>query len=161
MEKTLIVYYSQSRGNTKRIAQMIQKKLNADMEAIEIVTPYSGSYDDIIDQGKNEIDRGFLPQIKPLQANINDYDRIYIGTPTWWYTMAPAVTSFLSKNGFVGKRVILFMTHGGWPGHTIKDMKKACKDAVIIGEKEIQFDSTGGDHLETPVKEIEDWIETI
>lgn len=33
-----------------------------------------------------------------------------------------------------------------------------CKD---YSKKEIQFDSTGGDHLETPVKEIEDWITSI
>jgi hypothetical protein len=27
-----------------------------------------------------------------------------------------------------------------------------------ISEKAIQFDSTGGDHLETPLAEIESWI---
>ena len=44
--------------------------------------------------------------------------------PTWWYTMAPAVLTFLTTNDFTGKTVIPFMTNGGWPGHVIKDMKE-------------------------------------
>jgi hypothetical protein len=72
--------------------------------------------------------------------------------------MAPAVLTFLSNANFAGKRVALFQTHGGWPGHTLKDMKALCADATIISEKAIQFDSTGGDHLETSLAEIESWI---
>jgi hypothetical protein len=37
-------------------------------------------------------------------------------------------------------------------------MKALCKGAQIISEKAIQFDSTGGDKLETPLGEIENWI---
>jgi hypothetical protein len=37
-------------------------------------------------------------------------------------------------------------------------MKALCKGAQIINEKAIQFDSTGGDKLETSLGEIENWI---
>lgn len=37
-----------------------------------------------------------MPQIDPLSADISDYDVIAIGTPTWWYTMAPVVLTFLT-----------------------------------------------------------------
>jgi hypothetical protein len=37
-------------------------------------------------------------------------------------------------------------------------MKALCNGAEIISEKAIQFDSMGGDHLETPLNEIESWI---
>ena len=46
--KTLIVYYSLG-GNTKGIAQNIQKILGADIAEIEPLVPYTGSYDDIVD----------------------------------------------------------------------------------------------------------------
>ena len=46
--KKLIVYYSQARGNTRRIAKMIQQATGADLEEIETVTPYTGSYDEIV-----------------------------------------------------------------------------------------------------------------
>lgn len=60
-----------------------------------------------------------------------------------------------------GKTVIPFQTHGGWPGHVIKDMKSVCKGAVFSHEMEIQFDSTGGSELVTSEQRIEAWIEQI
>ena len=92
-KKMLIVYWSLSGGNTKRIADALQQATGADMEALELVTPYSGSYDDITAQGKREVDEGFKPELKPLRYEPEDYDVIAVGTPTWWYTMSPAVRS--------------------------------------------------------------------
>ena len=43
----------------------------------------------------------------------------------------------------------------------IKDMKANCKGAEFAHEMEIQFDSTGGAHLETPEKKIDAWIEAV
>ena len=98
---------------------------------IDTVKPYEGSYDDVVDQGQDEVNRGYMPPIKPLDVNLADYD------------------------------VIPFMTNGGWPGHVIKDMEKACKGAKCVAPMEIQFDSTGGDHLETSEKEIRQWIKEV
>lgn len=75
-----------------------------------------------------------MPQINSISVNLADYDVIAIGTPTWWYTMAPAVLTFLTTNDFTGKTVIPFMTNGGWPGHVIKDMEENCKGAAFAHE---------------------------
>lgn len=107
------------------------------------------------------VNRGYMRPIKPLRVNIQDYDVIAVGTPTWWYTMTPAVKTFLHNENWKGKEVIPFMTNGGWPGHVIKDMKKACTEASFFDEKQIQFDFTGGSELVTPQKEIENWITNI
>jgi hypothetical protein len=40
----------------------------------------------------------------------------------------------------------------------ITAIKALCGSAKIISEKAIQFDSMGGDHLETSLAEIESWI---
>ena len=82
---------------------------------------------------------------------------VAVGTPTWWYTIAPAVHTFFGQTDLSGKTVIPFMTNGGWPGHVIKDMKSACRGAKIVCEMEVQFDSSGGDHMETSEKQIEKW----
>ena len=105
--------------------------------------------------------RGYEPEIKPLDINIADYDVIAVGTPTWWYTMAPAVKTFLHQQDFTGKTVVPFMTNGGWPGHVIKDMKVACKGANVVCDMQIQFDSTGGSNLETPQEQINEWIQSV
>lgn len=157
-KKMLIVCYSVSNGNTKRIAEALQNATGADIARIDTVTPYTGSYDAIVEQGQQEVNRRYQPDIKPLGVNMADYDVIAIGTPTWWYTMAPAVLTFLKSHNWNGKTVIPFQTHGGWPGHTIKDMKAVCKGAAFACEQAVQFDSTGGAELVTKETEIEAWI---
>ena len=123
MKKLLIVYYSWSNGNTERIAKKLQSVAGGDLLKIDTAVPYSGSYDDVVDQGQREVNQGYEPELKPLNVDPADYDVIAVGTPTWWYTMAPAVKTFLHKNTFAGKTVVPFMTNGGWPGHVIRDMK--------------------------------------
>lgn len=161
MKKMLVAYYSWSNGNTKRIAQKLADETGADIARIETTEPYRGSHEEVVEQGQREVEAGFMPQINPLSVNIADYDVIAIGTPTWWYTMAPAVLTFLTTNDFAGKTVIPFMTNGGWPGHVIKDMKEKCKGANFMHEMQIRFDSMGKDHLETPESVIDQWIEQI
>ena len=161
MKRVLTVYYSWSNGNTERIAKMLQKEIGGDIVRIDTITPYEGSYDDVVNQGQEEVQRGYEPEIKPLGVNISDYDVIAVGTPTWWYTMAPAVLTFLHTENFADKTVIPFMTNAGWPGNVIKDMKTACKGADIKYEMQIQFDSTGGSRLETPMEDITKWIQNV
>ncbi len=156
-KRMLIVYYSVSNGNTKRIAKRLQETTGADIVRIETVKPYSGSYNDIVEQGQQEVNRGYQPKLKPLAVNPADYDVIAVGTPTWWYTMAPAVLTFLKSCNWKGKTVIPFQTHGGWPGHVIKDIKNICKGAAFSHEMEIQFDSTGGAELITANDRIDAW----
>lgn len=161
MSKMLVVYYSWSNGNTKKIAEELASSKKADLARIETVKPYEGSYNDVVNEGQREVERGYKPAIKPLEKNLADYDVIAVGTPTWWYTMAPAVKTFLEDNDFSGKTVIPFMTNGGWPGHVIKDMTKAVKGAKVEHAMEIQFDSNGGDKQVTSQKAVDDWIRKI
>ena len=161
MKKMLVVYYSWSNGNTKRIAEKLATETGADIARIETTEPYKGSYDDVVEQGKLDVEAGLMPQINPLAVDIAGYDVIAIGTPTWWYTMAPAVLTFLKNHDFAGKTVIPFMTNGGWPGHVIKDMKAKCVGAEFMDEMEIKFDSMGKDHLETAESVIDKWISQI
>jgi flavodoxin len=159
--KTLVVYYSLSNGNTKRIAEKIATHLGADIAQIDTVKPYTGSYDDIVNQGQDEVERGYMPALKELNVNIADYDKIVIGTPTWWYTMAPAVLTFLKDNNFTGKTVIPFQTHGGWPGHCIEDMTRALKGAKVEKAYNIRFDSEGGSRMITSAEKLDKWVNSL
>ena len=161
MKKLLIVYYSWSNGNTERIAKMLQRAAGGDLLKLDTAVPYSGSYDDVVEQGHREVKEGYEPELKPVNVNISGYDVIAIGTPAWWYTMAPAVRTFLHQNNFTGKTVVPFMTNGGWPGHVFRDMKAACTGANTVCEMQVRFDSNGGSHLETPESEIESWAQRV
>ena len=157
----LIAYYSWSNGNTKRIAEQLQRETGADIVRIETKVPYSGGYDAVVTQGKQEADSGFQPELQPMDVDLSEYDVIAVGTPTWWYTMAPAVLTFLKSNNFSGKTVVPFMTNGGWPGHVIKDMAATCRNADIAVPAEIRFDSQGGNKLETAQSEIDTWVQSV
>ena len=161
MKKLLIVYYSWSNGNTERIAKTLQRIAGGDLLKIDTAVPYSGSYNDVVEQGQREVNQGCEPELKPIDVKLADYDAIAVGTPTWWYTMAPAVKTFLHRSDFTGKTVVPFMTNGGWPGHVIKDLKKACPGAEFACEMQVQFDSNGGDRLETPESRIEAWAQSV
>ena len=39
------------------------------------------------------------------------------------------MSTFLEANDFAGKTVVPFATNGGWPGHALEDIEKACKGA--------------------------------
>lgn len=161
LKKMLIVFYSWSNGNTERIAKQLQGSVGGELARIETVNPYEGRYDDVVNQGQREVIDGFQPEIKPLKVRIDDYEVIAVGTPTWWYTMAPAVLTFLNAQNWNGKTVIPFMTNGGWPGHVIKDMKTACKGANFACEMKVKFDSNGGAELKTPQREIDQWLNDV
>ncbi|MBU5627591.1 NAD(P)H-dependent oxidoreductase [Oscillibacter sp. MSJ-2] len=161
MKKLLIVCYSWSNGNTERIAKELRAATGADLIKLETLIPYPEDYQTTVDQGQEEVERGYQPKLKPLDVEVSGYDVIAVGTPTWWYTMAPAVLTFLSSQDWTGKTVISFMTNGEWPGHVIRDMERLCKGAQVRHPLEVRFDSSGGDHMETPEKPVQDWAEAV
>lgn len=161
MKKVLVVYYSYTNGNTEKIAERLQKEFNADIRKIETVDPYSGTYDEVVDQALQETKNHYEPPIRELDININDYDVILLGTPTWWYTMASPMLTFIHHHDFTNKTVIPFMTNAGWPGTVIKDMTRECKNAHVICSKEILFDRSGGIKQVTSEDEINAWIKEI
>lgn len=160
-KKTLVVYYSWSCGNTEKIAEQLADACDADIARIETVVPYPEDYQETVDQGQREVNAGFMPEIEPLEYSPADYDVIVIGTPTWWYTMAPAVKTFIAENDFSGKTVVVLSTNGSWPGNVTADIEDACTGASFGPALEVQFDSTGGDHQETPQSQVDAWIEQI
>ena len=160
-KKALVLYYSQSMGNTKKIAEKIAETKSYDIEPIRTIKTYTGSYDDIMSQGKEEVESGYRPELHPLTHDLSNYDKIIIGSPTWWYTIAPAVASFLENNDFSGKTVIPFVTFGGYEGHSLSDLQKACGSAKIVSPKSIQFDAENLNKMAISDTELYDWIQSL
>lgn len=153
--KPLILYYSYG-GNTQQIAQRIQQRLGGDLARIQPVVPYPEDYNAVVDQGKREVRDGTTPELQPLEVDPGDYDVVFLGTPVWWYTFAPAVKTFLVQNHLAGKTVHPFVTDGGWIGHTVEDLAKACSGAKLGRAIDIRFN---GADLSTPVSEIDRWMD--
>lgn len=155
--KALIIYYSFG-GNTEKIAKMIEKETGADVLKIDTAEPYIGSYNETVEQGQREISSGFLPELKPFNADFDKYGTVIIGSPVWWYTYAPAMHSFLSKVNLSGKTVYPFATNGGWIGHTFEDFAAALPDCTVKKGLNVRFDEAA---LRTSQSEIIAWAKQI
>ena len=129
--KTLVIYYSYGH-HTRDVAEMIEDRLSCDIEEILPVKPYTAIYQDLVNATENNREIRKTPDIRPLKVDINNYDRIIIGTPVWWYTMAEPVRTFLMENDFSGKEILVYATDAGWIGTTFSDMQE------LIGENKIK-----------------------
>ena len=136
--KSIVIYYSYG-GNTRKIAKKVADVTGADLAEIDTVKPYTGSYNEVVDQGQREVNRGFCQEIKPFNVDLKQYDSIILGTPVWWYTFAPAMNSFLQNVNLSGKSVYPFATNGGWIGHTFEDFEKKCKNADVHAGLNVRF----------------------
>lgn len=111
-QKVLVVYYSWG-GNTRVVAEKIKAQLGADIVEIVPETAYPTDYSECVAQARKETKENFRPAIKTKIYNLGDYDVILVGTPNWCSTIAPPVATFLEQNKFNGKKMALFVTHGG------------------------------------------------
>lgn len=155
--KCIVIYYSYG-GNTRRVAEEIGQALGADLAELETVQPYTGSYDDVVNQGQREVDSGFLPALKQLNVDLDQYDTVVLGSPVWWYTFAPAMNSFLHSADLAGKTVCPFATNGGWIGHTFQDFKAACPGARVQAGLNVRFQE---DRQLTPGADIQRWANSL
>ena len=111
-KKILIAYFSHT-GNTRVFAEAIQKQVGGSLWAIEPQDAYPKNHNQVVEQAKGEINSKFAPKLAKKIANIRDYDIIFIGTPIWWYTVAPPVRTFLTEYDLADKTIIPFSTHKG------------------------------------------------
>ena len=103
----LLVYYSRS-GNTEALAREIARKLAADIIRIESAA-YSLDYRGWR-RASRDADSEVLAQIEPEVVDLSPYRLVFLGSPIWWYRPAPPLWTFVEKNDFSGKPIILFNT---------------------------------------------------
>ena len=130
--KVLVLYYSQT-GTTQKVAETLAASLGADIEAIEAVVPYAGSFEETIGRCKEEMESGTLPELKPLTSDLGAYDVIFLGYPIWFGTCAPPMKALLATAVFAGKKIVPFCTFGsGGLDSSVRDITTALPDATIL-----------------------------
>lgn len=80
------------------------------MVELKPIKPYSTNYQEVVDDEQNSGANNIIPEIQKVDVNLNKYDKIIIGTPTWWGIAAWPVNTFVKENNFDGKTVIPFCT---------------------------------------------------
>ena len=119
-QKKLVLYFSET-GSTKTVAEELQRQLQADIECIEAVTPYTGNFGETMQRGQREMQSGELPALKPLKSKLADYDVIFLGYPIWFGTYATPIATLVRDNDFAGKTIVPFCTFGSGGLNTSTD----------------------------------------
>ena len=168
-EDVLIVYLTRT-GNTKAVAEIIRNEVGGTMVRVEPETPYPENYEKIVSQVDRENERGYVPPLETTVENIQSYDVVFLGFPTWDLQLPPPMKSFLHDHDLSGRTVIPFNTNGGYGvGSSFRTVDDLCPNSEI---KE-GFSTRGGlerDGIYLAIKgerrnevhaEVTDWLKRI
>jgi flavodoxin len=145
MSKTLVAYYSRS-GHTQRIAEMLAKRLGADVEAIQDGSQRSGPGGFL--RSAVEALFGMEPELQPIQHPPKDYDLVLVGTPVWFGHVSSPVRRYLRDHRDEIRRAAFFCTQGGRSAqHAFTDMGQVLarqpEGTLSLGDWDIEHDGCG------------------
>lgn len=158
MSKILVAYFSAS-GTTGNVARNLAEAAGADIYEIRPEVPYTKADLNWMDKkSRSSIemnDKNFRPDIADKNANIADYDTIFLGFPIWWYVAPTIINTFLESYDFSGKKIILFATSGGSGfGETIDGLKKSVATDTVILKGKLLNGRKSADDLKRWVQEV-------
>ena len=139
MEKILVSYFSAT-GSTKRLAENIADVLNADVFEIEPEVKYTKEdlkWPDKSNRSFMEMkDKNFRPLVSKKLTNSEDYNKVLLGFPIWYYTAPTIVNTFIEENDLTGKDVYVFATSGATPvDKSFKDLQKTYPNINFVSGK--------------------------
>lgn len=135
MSKTLVVYFSAT-GTTEKLAKKLSSVTGGDLHEIVPETLYSSAdldWHNKMSRSSIEMEnKAFRPPVVNEVEHMEQYDKIYIGFPIWWYVAPTIINTFLEKYNLEGKTVIPFATSGGsGMGNTNKELSVSCVGADL------------------------------
>ena len=161
MTDTLIIYYSFT-GNSKKVAEYVKNKIKADILELEPLVPFSNDYNTVVQEWQNnDIKRDV--EIKEINKDLTNYQKIVLITCTWWYGISPVMKKFLKQYDLSNKDIIVASSNAGWIGQSFDDYKKLLPNSNIKGELDLVFSAKDneGDKMLIPEKEIDDLLEKL
>ncbi|MGN0034264.1 MAG: flavodoxin [Coriobacteriales bacterium] len=154
----IVVYYSRTgqnyrngsivelkKGNTERVAEYIAQATGAELFQIETVEPYPVDYMECTEVARREQDEDARPELKSYDADLDAYDTIFVGYPSWWGSCPMCVFSLLERFDLSGKTIAPFCTNeGSGMGASERDLKAVCPGATVVRGLSVFGSDVGG-----------------
>ena len=158
MGKKLVAYFSAS-GVTENLSKDLAAVAGADLYEIKPAVLYTEADLDWKDkESRSSVemrDLAFRPPIADKDANIADYDVIFVGFPIWWYIAPTIINTFLESYDFSGKTIVAFATSGSsLMGETVEKLKPSVSDTAIFKEGKLLKSRTINEDLAA-------WVESL
>ncbi len=159
MAKNLIAYFSAS-GTTENIAKHMATASGADIYEITPAVPYTDADLNWMNKkSRSSIemnDKNSRPEIVNGNANVQEYDTIFVGFPIWWYVAPTIINTFLEANDFAGKKIVLFATSGGSGfGKAVSGLKGSVDASASIVEGKVFRGSASDAELKAFVENMQ------
>lgn len=154
MEKKILIVYYSTTPHTREVAELIQKTVGGDLASIRTKEPYSEKIEDKIAQEYREGNSVFTPELHDFPVDIKKYDTIFLGTPVWRYTIAPAMKRFLESHDVSRKVIYPFVTGEESAGHALTHFAAYVGDCFVKSGLYVRFGNFG---MVTNEKQIENW----
>ena len=118
-------------GTISVLANMIHNRVGGDLYSIDTAVAYPVST--LIDFAADEQEQNARPELLNHIENLDQYDTIFIGYPTWWYDLPMVMYSFFDEYDLSGKTIIPFNIHNGSRfSSTIQTIERLEPDATVI-----------------------------
>lgn len=145
-------------GRLQHLAKLIQEETGGELFSIQTAVDYPGDGGKLIDYAAEEQDQDTRPEITNHIENLDQYDVVFVGYPTWWYDLPQVMYSFFDEYNFAGKTIIPFNSHNGsrFSGtiETITELEPGAKvltDGFTVSERNV---ADAGD-------DIADWVRSL
>jgi flavodoxin len=135
--KTLVLYYSHT-GNTKAACEALQKELSADIQEIQDLNSRESGLSMVGAMLKTIL--GMQTDIEPEKVDFGPYDTLIIAAPIWASKFGLAMRTFVERNCFNNKQVVIFITADSFVGEKYQEKHKELvgeSGGVVIGHFQV------------------------
>lgn len=135
----LFVYYSRTL-NTHILASYLQKQLGGDLCRLHTKKNYPQDYAKMVEMARKQRQDNIFPALQDFNANLKEYESIFILSPLWGMDICAPIKSFLFGRDFLAKNVFLIITNAGYGlGNAPTSLKQYAKNARILGILDYEF----------------------
>ncbi len=145
-------------STTEYVAKIIQETVGGDLFRIETVDEYPTDYDQLVAQAREERGNDFRPELAEHIENLEQYDTIILGYPSWITDLPMPVYSFLEEYDFGAKTIIPFVTHGGSGFGSTRNVISELQPGAFVSDNGL---SVARDDLADGGDEIRQWAESL
>lgn len=137
--RTAVVFVSRS-GNTRVLAGALARRYRADSLEVRPRDPWPDDYEEMVAWASAWRTRS---DAQPLAGNFSlaAYETVFLGFPIWGMAMPALVRSLVSSHDLSRKRVVPFITHGGYgTGDAVEALRAMLPDTEITPPFVLQCD---------------------
>lgn len=153
-----IVSQNDPRGRMKALADMIADKTKGELFSIQTSVVYPGDGAKLVEFAEQEQKENARPELTNGIENLDEYDIVFVGYPTWWYDLPQVMYSFFDAYDFSGKTIIPFNSHNGsrFSG-TIETIAELEPDATVVRDGFTVNESNVADADD----DVEEWLKAL